>query len=52
MSSIVAESDGEGLRTMGFSETRARRMTTAAGLSNFRVHDFDNLLNTYYEARV
>jgi SAM-dependent methyltransferase len=52
MSSALSEPGGAGLGTLGFSEETARTMTAAAGFSRFRVHDFGNPLNAYYEVRV
>lgn len=52
MSSALSEPDGAGLGTLGFSEETARAMTAAAGFSRFRVHDFENPLNAYYEVRI
>lgn len=52
MSSSLSEEGGEGLGTVGFGEAMARQMTTEAGFSNFRSHDFDNPINAYYELKV
>lgn len=51
MSSALSEPDGAGLGTLGFHEQVAREMTKAAGFSRFAVHDFENPVNIYYEAR-
>jgi 2-polyprenyl-3-methyl-5-hydroxy-6-metoxy-1,4-benzoquinol methylase len=51
MSSSLSEPGGAGLGTLGFSEKLAREMTTAAGFTRFRRHDFDNPVNAYYEVR-
>ena len=52
MSSSLSEPDGEGLGTVGFGHAMARQMTAEAGFSKFKMHDFDNPLNAYYEVRV
>jgi len=52
MSSSLSTPDGEGLGTVGFGGAMAEKMTGEAGFSNFRIHDFDNPLNAYYEVRV
>jgi len=52
LSSSLSTPDGEGLGTVGFGEAKARNMTREAGFSRFRVHDFDNPVNAYYEVRV
>jgi 2-polyprenyl-3-methyl-5-hydroxy-6-metoxy-1,4-benzoquinol methylase len=51
MSSALSEPDGEGLGTLGFHEAVAREKTAAAGFTRFKVHDFGNPLNMYYEVR-
>jgi 2-polyprenyl-3-methyl-5-hydroxy-6-metoxy-1,4-benzoquinol methylase len=51
MSSATSDADGEGLGTLGFPEPVARKMTSAAGFSQFETHDFGNPLNSYYELR-
>ena len=52
MSSSLSTPDGEGLGTVGFGASMAEKMTQEAGFSNFRMHDFDNPLNAYYEVRI
>lgn len=51
MSSALSEPGGAGLGTLGFNPEVARKMVTAAGFSNFQVHDFEDPSNLYYEAR-
>lgn len=51
LSSATSEPDGAGLGTLGFHAERAREMTEAAGLSRFRVHDFEHPVHVYYEVR-
>ncbi|MGH7818515.1 MAG: class I SAM-dependent methyltransferase, partial [Candidatus Binatia bacterium] len=51
MSSALSEPGGAGLGTLGLSEELARRMTSEAGFTRFRRHDFDNPVNAYYEVR-
>lgn len=52
MSSSLSTPEGEGLGTVGFGEAKARQMTTEAGFTRFKRHDFDNPLNAYYELRI
>jgi SAM-dependent methyltransferase len=51
MSSALSEPDGAGLGTLGFNPEVARRMTLDAGFERFRMHDFDDPSNLYYEVR-
>ncbi len=51
MSSSLSTPDGAGLGTLGFSESVARKMTSEAGFTRFRRHNFDNPTNAYYEVR-
>ena len=51
MSSALSEPDGAGLGTLGFNPEVAERMTSEAGFSRFRMHDFDDPSNLYYEVR-
>lgn len=51
MSSALSEPGGLGLGTLGFSEDVARKMTSGAGFTRFKRHDFDNPMNAYYEVR-
>ncbi len=51
MSSALSEPDGAGLGTLGFNPEVAERMTRAAGFERFRLHDFEDPSNLYYEVR-
>ncbi|MGH9047151.1 MAG: class I SAM-dependent methyltransferase, partial [Acidimicrobiales bacterium] len=51
MSSALSEPDGAGLGTLGFDPQRAEAMCRAAGFNRFRMHDFDDPANLYYEVR-
>ncbi|HVM96652.1 MAG TPA: methyltransferase domain-containing protein [Candidatus Acidoferrales bacterium] len=51
LSSSMSEAGGMGLGTLGFSEQLARDMTSAAGFTRFRRHEFENPVNAYYEVR-
>jgi 2-polyprenyl-3-methyl-5-hydroxy-6-metoxy-1,4-benzoquinol methylase len=51
MSSALSEPDGAGLGTLGFPPSMAERMCRRAGFTRFRVHDFDDPANLYYEVR-
>jgi 2-polyprenyl-3-methyl-5-hydroxy-6-metoxy-1,4-benzoquinol methylase len=51
MSSALSAPGGAGLGTLGFSEPLARQMTSAAGFTRFKRHNFDNPVNAYYEVR-
>ncbi|MBI4884106.1 MAG: class I SAM-dependent methyltransferase [Actinobacteria bacterium] len=51
MSSALSEPDGEGLGTLGLSESKARSMATAAGFTRFRRLDIDHAVNAFYEIR-
>ncbi|MGD8415807.1 MAG: class I SAM-dependent methyltransferase [Pseudomonadales bacterium] len=51
MSSALSEPDGAGLGTLGFNPEVAERMTREAGFERFRMHDFDDPSNLYYEVR-
>jgi 2-polyprenyl-3-methyl-5-hydroxy-6-metoxy-1,4-benzoquinol methylase len=51
MSSALSEPGGAGLGTLGFSRQLAEQMCADAGFSRFRVHDFDDPANLYYEVR-
>ena len=51
MSSALSEPGGLGLGTLGFTEDVARQMTSGAGFTRFKRHDFENPLNAYYEVR-
>jgi SAM-dependent methyltransferase len=51
MSSALSEPGGAGLGTLGFNATVAEDMSRAAGFTSFRVHDFEEPANLYYEVR-
>jgi SAM-dependent methyltransferase len=51
MASALSEPGGAGLGTLGFNPEVARKMTAAAGFTRFRVLDFDDPANLYYEVR-
>jgi len=51
MSSALSEPGGLGLGTLGFPEPVARKMTSEAGFTRFKVKDFENPINAYYEVR-
>jgi SAM-dependent methyltransferase len=51
LSSSMSEPGGAGLGTLGFTEPVAREMTAAAGFTRFKLHDFENPVNAYYEIR-
>lgn len=47
----TSEESAAGLGTLGLPEPVARQMTSEAGFREFRVHDFGNPLNAFYEVR-
>ncbi len=51
MSSALSEPDGLGLGTLGFTAQVAQDMSSAAGFTRFKQHDFGNPVNAYYEVR-
>ena len=51
MSSALSEPGGAGLGTLGFNPEVAEHMTRDAGFTRFRIHDFDDPANLYYEVR-
>ena len=51
MSSALSEPGGAGLGTLGFDRERAEAMCRDAGFTRFRMHDFDDPANLYYEVR-
>ena len=52
MASGLSEPDGAGLGTLGFNETVARAMTSAAGFTQFRKLPYDSRGNSdFYEVR-
>ena len=52
MSSAMSEPDGLGLGTLGFNPDVAESMVRAGGFTGFRVHDFPDRANLYYEVRI
>ncbi|REJ74768.1 MAG: class I SAM-dependent methyltransferase [Acidobacteria bacterium] len=51
MSSALSEPGGMGLGTLGLPPQRAEEMAREVGFGSFRVHDFDDPSNLYYEVR-
>lgn len=51
MSSALSEPGGAGLGTLGFNPEVAEQMVREAGFERFRIHDFDDPTNLYYEVR-
>ena len=51
MSSALSEPGGAGLGTIGLTPTVAERLALEAGFGRFRVHDFEDPANLYYEVR-
>jgi SAM-dependent methyltransferase len=51
MSCALSEPGGAGLGTLGFDRHTAEAMCRQAGFITFRVHDFDDPANLYYEVR-
>jgi 2-polyprenyl-3-methyl-5-hydroxy-6-metoxy-1,4-benzoquinol methylase len=51
MASALSEPDGAGLGTLGFNPEVARKMTAAGGFTHFRIRDFEDPANLYYELR-
>ncbi|MBT6426788.1 MAG: class I SAM-dependent methyltransferase [Rhodospirillaceae bacterium] len=51
MSSAMSEPGGAGLGTLGFNPAVAERMVREAGFTQFRMHDFKDPGNLYYEVR-
>lgn len=51
MSSALSEPGGAGLGTIGLTPTVAERLAAEAGFGQFRVHDFEDPANLYYEIR-
>jgi 2-polyprenyl-3-methyl-5-hydroxy-6-metoxy-1,4-benzoquinol methylase len=51
MSSALSEPGGAGLGTLGLPTGLAEQMCRDAGFTQFRVHDFDDPANLYYEVR-
>lgn len=51
MSSALSEPDGAGLGTTGLPPRALERLARDAGFTRFRVHDFEDPANLYYEIR-
>lgn len=51
MSSALSEPDGAGLGTIGLPPRTAEALTRRAGFTRFRVHDFEDPSNLYYEVQ-
>jgi 2-polyprenyl-3-methyl-5-hydroxy-6-metoxy-1,4-benzoquinol methylase len=51
MSSALSEPSGAGLGTLGLPPRRLEQLTRDAGFTRFRMHDFDDPANLYYEIR-
>ena len=47
----LSEPGGAGLGTIGLPPGAAEQLTRDAGFTQFRVHDFDDPANLYYEVR-
>ncbi len=51
MASAMSEPGGAGLGTLGFNPEVAERMSRKAGFTRFKLHDFRDPGNLYYEVR-
>jgi 2-polyprenyl-3-methyl-5-hydroxy-6-metoxy-1,4-benzoquinol methylase len=51
MSSALSEPDGAGLGTIGLPPRVLEQLAHEAGFTRFRVHDFEDPANLYYEVR-
>jgi hypothetical protein len=51
MSSALSEPGGAGLGTIGLPPGAVERLTREAGFTRFRMHDFEDPANLYYEVR-
>jgi 2-polyprenyl-3-methyl-5-hydroxy-6-metoxy-1,4-benzoquinol methylase len=51
MSSALSEPDGAGLGTIGLPPHALEQLARGAGFTRFRVHDFEDPANLYYEIR-
>ena len=51
MSSALSEPGGAGLGTIGLPPRAAEQLARDAGFTRFRVHDFEDPANLYYEVR-
>jgi 2-polyprenyl-3-methyl-5-hydroxy-6-metoxy-1,4-benzoquinol methylase len=51
MSSALSEPDGAGLGTIGLPPGAMEQLARSAGFTRFRMHDFEDPANLYYEIR-
>lgn len=51
MSSALSEPDGAGLGTVGLPPRAVERLVSDSGFTRFRIHDFEDPANLYYEVR-
>lgn len=51
MSSALSEPGGAGLGTLGLPPRALKRLGCDAGFTRFRMHDFEDPANLYYEIR-
>jgi 2-polyprenyl-3-methyl-5-hydroxy-6-metoxy-1,4-benzoquinol methylase len=51
MSSALSEPDGAGLGTIGLPPRALEQLASDAGFTRFRMHDFEDPANLYYEIR-
>ena len=51
MSSALSEPDGAGLGTLGLPPRALEQLARDAGFTRFRMHDFEDPANLYYEIR-
>jgi 2-polyprenyl-3-methyl-5-hydroxy-6-metoxy-1,4-benzoquinol methylase len=51
MSSALSEPDGAGLGTIGLPPGALEQLIRSAGFTRFRIHDFEDPANLYYEIR-
>jgi hypothetical protein len=51
MSSALSEPDGAGLGTIGLPPRALEQLARDAGFTRFRMHDFEDPANLYYEIR-
>jgi hypothetical protein len=51
MSSALSEPGGAGLGTIGLPPRALEQLARQAGFTRFRVHDFKDPANLYYEVR-
>ena len=51
MSSALSEPDGAGLGPIGLPRRALEQLARDAGFTRFRMHEFDDAANLYYEMR-